>query len=244
MTIPEARRDRFGQFTTCYFERLKPDHIQTVEIGTQSIKLIYESPREGFTYGCTPPDVMKMLDSSVEHIPIFPDIIALRQPTRKQRSMEPVWGRCLYFAEFGICEGSAIILESQDMSGLQRYPKRMSLQDGAELERLRNDGHRVTETRRYFEAGFEPSAVRNTVLYRTLLHELGHWDQYCREVLDPTSRLAGSEEAAWELYCSKPASEKEVYAHKFAEALAQKLRASGTIPFDPQPFVANSNGPS
>ena len=112
----------------------------------------------------------------------------------------------------------------------------MSLDDQAELDRLRTDGHVFHETKRTFDALLSAQTVRSTILFRTLLHEIGHWTQYHEEVLDEATALDADYDIARELYFSKPSSEREVYAHKFAEQLAADLRSSGAIPFEPLAF--------
>ena len=55
----------------------------------------------------------------------------------------------------------------------------------------------------------------------TVLHELGHWVDY--------RRLGAVAFHEW------PASEIEVYAHRYFERLAECLRARGRLPFERKP---------
>ncbi len=112
----------------------------------------------------------------------------------------------------------------------------MMLDDRAELSRLRADGHVFNGTRRYFEASLSTHAVRSTLLCRTLLHELGHWIQYHKEVLNIAAALDTNQDITGDLYFSKPNSEHENFAHRFADELAECLRSSGGIPVDPIEF--------
>lgn len=114
MRIPESWQDKQGN-CSLFYERLEVTQQQEVTFGDFQLKILYEVPREGFTYGCTPPDAIKILASVATLIPSLPDIIAFRQPTRKQQQQKPVWGRFLYFAEFGKHEGTAIVLEAQEL---------------------------------------------------------------------------------------------------------------------------------
>lgn len=227
--------DRHGN-ASLFYERIEPAYFAEESVGGFELKLFYEVPRDGFTYGCSPPDVLKVLRAVAPHVPSLPDMLAFRQPTRKQRQLKPVWGRFLYLAEFGAHEGTAIVLEAQEIGAPMSWPKRMTLDDQAELDRLRADGHVFKETKRTFDALLSAPAVRRTILYRTLLHEIGHWVQYHEDVLDAATALDADHGIASELYFSKPSSEREVYAHKFAEQLAANLRSSGAIPFEPLAF--------
>lgn len=235
MRIPESWLDKHGNVSS-YFERLDVDEERDVTIGDHHLKILYENLRQGFTYGCSPPDVIKVLTAAADLAPSLPDIVAFRQPTRKQQQQKPVWGRFVYAADIGKHWGSAIILEAQELGAPLYWPKRMTLDDRAEYQRLRADGHLFEETKRHFRATLLEGPIRNTKLYRTLLHELGHLAQYHRDVADPKTALDEDEDVASDLYFSKPSSEREAFAHKFAENLGDHLRSTGAIPFNPLKF--------
>ncbi|MDJ0797430.1 MAG: hypothetical protein QNJ51_11470 [Calothrix sp. MO_167.B12] len=44
-----------------------------------------------------------------------------------------------------------------------------------ELERLREDGHRTATDKRHYLISSTLDSIRNTQLYRTLHHEIGHY---------------------------------------------------------------------
>ncbi len=232
MRVPESWQDKHGNYSV-FYERLDASKEQEVNIGNFQLKILYEEPREGFTYGCTPCDVIKILRSVANLSPCLPDIIAFRQPTRKQQQQMPVWGRFVYFAEFGKHEGTAIILEAQELGAMLKRSKRMTLDGRAEYKRLIADGHPFVEKKRHFESELVEQAVRNTKLYRTLLHEIGHLAHYHQDVLDDRTALDEDIEIARDLYFSKPSSEREVFAHSFSDKLSRSLRLAGEIPFDP-----------
>lgn len=236
MRIPASWLDKHGNYSH-YYERLELAYAKEASIGDFNIKILYEEPNEGFSYGCSPADIITLLTLVAEVAPAMPDIIAFRQPTRKQRQQFPVWGRSLYFAEFGKNEGTAIVLEAQELEALLRWPKNMNLEDRAEYERLICDGHSFVETKRHFEAHLAVDGIRNTMLYRTLLHELGHLADYHQKVLSEETALDSDQDVAADLYFSRPTSEREVFAHRFAEDFSRSLKADGKIPFEPQPFL-------
>lgn len=118
------------------------------------------------------------------------------------------------------------------MGAVLKWPKRMSLDDRAEYQHLVQDGHQFVECGRYFEAVRWEDSIRNTKLYRTLLHELGHLIDYRQNVLNSQTALDADPIVAAELYFSKPISEREAFAHTFSESLSRSLRAAGEIPFN------------
>jgi hypothetical protein len=235
MRIPESWFDKHGA-CSMYYERLELAHVEKVTIGDLEFKILYERPRDGFSYGCSPSDVVKLLSIAAKIVPALPEIVAFRQPTRKQRQQFPVWGRFLYFAELGKHEGTAIVIEAQELGASLNWSKNMSLEDRAEFERLVGDGHFFMETKRYFQAQLAENEIRNTNLYRTLLHELGHLTDYHQKVLNKQTALDPDQRVAEDLYFSRPTPEREVFAHRFAEKLSCSLRTAGEIPFELQPF--------
>ena len=235
MRIPESWQDKHGNYSL-FYERLDDAQEHWVTIGECQLLMLYEKPREGFTYGCTLPDVTRVLSAAAKLSHSLPDIVAFRQPTRKQQQQSPVWGRFLYSAEIGKHKGTAIVLEAQELGATLKWSKRLTIEDRVEYERLLADGHPFIETKRHFETQLTEDAVRNTILYRTLLHELGHLADYQRHVLSGQTALDQDQSLAEDLYFSRPSSEREVFAHAFAEKFSHALKSSRMIPFDTLPF--------
>jgi hypothetical protein len=235
MRIPESWLDQHGN-SSLYYERLNLTRTEEATIGDFHLKILYEKPKDGFSYGCSPADVVKLLAMAAKTVPALPDIIAFRQPTRKQHQQFPVWGRFLYYAEFGKHQGTAIVLEAQKLGFALKLPKTMSLEDRAEHERLVDDGHSFVETKRHFHTHLTEDKIRNTTLYRTFLHELGHLADYHMKALNEQVALDPDQNVATDLFFSRPISEREVFAHRFAENLSRSLKAKNEIPFEPQPF--------
>lgn len=235
MRIPQSWIDKHGH-CSFYYERLDITNAEEVLIGDHRLKVLYELPRKGFSYGCSPADAVRIIALAGKEVPTMPSVIAFRQPTRKQQQQYPVWGRFLYFAEFGSHAGTSIVLEAQKLGAMLKWPKNMTLEDRAEYNRLIQDGHSFKETKRHHETELVEAVVRHTMLYRTLLHELGHLADYNQKVLDKRTALDPDQEVAADLYFSRPLSEREAVAHAFAEKITQALRATGEIPFGPLPF--------
>lgn len=231
MVIPQSRLDQLG-IDNCYYERLSPSDVSAYRLGQREVTVFYEKPKKGFSFGCTPEDVVHLL-SLIPGVDVrLIDIIVFRQPTRKQARLSSVWGRLLHFARIRKSVGSAIYLEAQEVGLNIRWPKKLSLVDQAELDRLRLDGHKFSECKRYFTTKLTEQAIRNTLLYRTLLHELGHWVQYERDILNESSALSDDPDVSYQLYFAQPNQQRESFAHRYADEMRKKLQNLGVIPFE------------
>ncbi|MEZ5809874.1 MAG: hypothetical protein R3D45_00540 [Rhizobiaceae bacterium] len=213
-----------------YFEDVKPNRVEEWRLSGLPLFCIYENPRPGCTYGCSPEDVHHLLSHLPQDDLSALEMIVFRQPTRKQSTLNPVWGRLIYVAQIAGHTGSAIILEAVDLETKHTWPRRRDAEDARELERLRGDGHSVEAGKREFAVTFNEDSVRNTILYRTLLHEIGHWVQYARAVLSKPDHLL---EGAYDFHFARPVSERDLFAHSYAGQMAAKLRNQGVIPFEP-----------
>lgn len=171
---------------------------------------LVDPPRASYAYACTIDDIEAVLTQ----IPAPVDIIVLRQPTQKQELHAPVWGRALWHFEGCGFRGPAIALDAHSLQPYS-WSKSLNPELARELARLRADGHVVRNTRRGLE--FHPTAasMRNTVLFRTLLHEIGHHVDYNNR----------SEES----YHQRPATEREDFAHRFATEAQARLERFAPI---------------
>jgi hypothetical protein len=213
LTIPESWHE-----SKCYYEKLDAYQVVTRMIGTRLVRFFVEPTRPDWFYPCSIDDICAVLiHCSPEELIAF-DFIVLRQPTRKQRILCPVWGRAIFYFDIDKCQGSAIVIEAQDLSPVA-WPISIDTERVRELDRLRQDGHEIQNTRRGFEIRATPATLRNTVLYRTLLHEIGHHVDYKR-----------SSEESWD---GRTRTEKEDYAHRYARELYERLSKKVAVPIDP-----------
>lgn len=212
LSIPESWHE-----STCYYEKLIGYVVVRRTIGTRELLFFVEPTRPDWFYPCSVDDICAVLSNcSTEIVSAF-DFIVLRQPTRKQRILRPVWGRAIFAFDLDKYMGSAIVLEAQSLASLQ-WPRSLGPESMRELERLRKDGHDIRNTRRGIDINVTSRSLRNTILYRTLLHELGHHVDYAR-----------SAEDEWK---GKVQSQKEGFAHRFALELYMQLSERGVLPFD------------
>jgi hypothetical protein len=213
LTIPQS-----WHRPLCYYELLNSTVALKRDVAGRSIQFLIEPARPGCFYPCTVDDVCALLAGVPSSDLNAIDLIVFRQPTRKQTLLAPVWGRAIFEFETDGFSGRAIVLEAQ--SGRPyRWTRRLSPEVVRELERLNTDGHGIERSPRGVTVRPTPASLRHTVLYRTLLHELGHHIDYRRSTDDE-----------WD---GKTRSTKEDFAHRYATETFQVLKSTGVAPFAP-----------
>jgi hypothetical protein len=204
-----------------YWEKLSDYKKIERQINGWKFTFIVEKTKKDWFHACTVED----LEMILQHIPsaYYGDLrtIVLRQPKRTEEIFSPVWGRLVFYYEFESERFPTIILESVKSGSKIRWSRKIDIDRQKEFERLRNDGFEFIETKKSHEIDLTLENVRNTQLYRTLLHEIGHYIQYCE-----------SEEKFDQL----PTAEKEIFAHNFADKLKFELEQKCVIPFPRQFF--------
>lgn len=226
----------------------------------REVVFVVERTSRGCVHACTVDDIAYLLS----HLP-FQDweglkLFVLRQPKRKEALLEGVWGRLAYGGEIGrpqdgMFKGPAIFLESTEPNFGFSLTASMRPAGRVEFERLLRDGHNVTRKGPKFSVQCSLETIRNTQLYRTVLHEIGHWVDWLERVRRPVAPPdLDIDEYDWreELqtrYDQRPSQELEVSANQYADRMWNNLAAAGVIPFqrrvaffdlDPDDFVPKS----
>jgi hypothetical protein len=212
-----------------FYERLGKYTKTVVDINGKPYTFAVEATRKDSQHACSVADVTHVLQQISPDDLEGLDLIIFRQPKRKEEILSPVWGRLIYFYEFENRFCPAIILESQNFTKKFCWSKHISAEDRKELQRLIEDGHPLVDTGRCYEAPYELANVRNTQLYRTVLHEIGHYVQYLDVIARPAAKAKDEEaerEKRWKVYDSIPSSEKENFAHRYAEQKRQAFLAT------------------
>jgi hypothetical protein len=215
-----------------YTERLTEYKKITHVINGHEFIFIVEKTRADCYHACSVADVAFML----AHIPAedYGDLryIVFRQPKRKEEILSSVWGYLCYFYEFEGKGKPAVILEAFPFHYRLRRVKNLTVEDRNELERLKKDGHVFIADKRGYTASTTPETVRATQLYRTLLHELGHYVQYRQVVEGLLPEFAEMpEEERRNYFCySIPTAESEKFAHAYADRLRENFLEQGVIP--------------
>ena len=228
LVIPEAWwQDRV------YYERLKDPVIVRRCVDGKDLTFFVEPPHTGWAHACTVDDIAYMLQFvPSDHLEPFQSIV-LRQPKGKEKILATVWGRLAYWAGMGRYSGPAVFIEACPVPFRTTRSRSLRPDQKRELERLRTDGHRVTLQRRGYVIESTVEAIRSTQLYRTVLHEIGHYADYlthCEAPMDAAKDDAEAEQIL-DVYFAKPSADKEAFAHGYADELAERLRGEGSIPF-------------
>lgn len=228
MVIPGIRPVRADwQF---FVERLTDPRETWRSVRGSKVRFYVERTRDDSAYSATVDDITTVL----ERIPAGDlsglGLIVLRQPKRKEECLSSAWGRFCRSIDVGDYLGPAVILEAYTKDVPFRWPRRLGPDWQAEINRLRSDGHCVEETRRHYQFTPTLDEVRATQLYRTLPHEIGHWVDWCRKVRDAETPADYGERC--DRYGQIPLSEKEAFAHRYADVFRQRMFESGVFPFD------------
>jgi len=206
-------------------------------VSGQDITIIVEETSGGCVHACCLDDIETML----RHVPRS-DLnglatFVLRQSTQKIRTLNPAWGRLYYDASINVGgttimkNGPALFLEACVPNRIRKWSTSLDRDDSDELERLRADGHKIDRHGRHFLISSDLKAIRSTQLYRTLLHEIGHWVDWLEKVKAPHYK-GGDYEELLDRYFARPQREREIFAHRYADTLRDKLQRASLIPFD------------
>lgn len=220
-------------------EQIGTHHIFRQTVSRRELVFIVEDTHGGCTHACSINDICYLL----AHVPAFDwhglSTFVLRQPTAKQRMLRPAWGRLFYDADMGslsgesIHRGPAILLDAVNFDARLVWSKSLRPDDQEELKRLLADGHRIISDGRRHVLTVSQESVRATQLYRTLLHEIGHWVDFRKKVTGPAD-AGGDFVILSQLYFARRAAEREAFAHRFADATRAHLQRFGVIPFAPR----------
>jgi hypothetical protein len=215
-----------------FYERLVNYRKEKININGHDFIFILEQTRTNSAHACSVADI----ETKVKHIPRrdYGDLkfIVLRQPKRKEEMLSPVWGRLIYSYEFEDEYAPAIILDAVDLTQKLKWPVKLSLEGQKELQRLQDDGHLFESNGKNHIAPLELNVVRNTQLYRTLLHEFGHYVHYLEFVERPVSENEADWQKRDDAFFKIPKAEKEQYAHNYADQLRTELTKNNIIPFE------------
>jgi hypothetical protein len=227
LVIPSDWRD-----TRAFWERLTRFRVAKRPIHGREMPFVVETTRQDCVYACTVEDVVRLLQAaSAEHVFGIKGVI-LRQPKRKEQILSPVWGRLGYAVEVGPINGPAIIVEACPVPLTSRWPTKLRAADQEELERLLGEADRIERDGRHHLLHFGLNGVRRVQLYRTILHELGHWADWYEKVEVPARSHGNDWFRLRDAYWTRPRCERESFAHRYASGLAQRLRTQGIIPFE------------
>jgi len=201
--------------------RWTPESVVSVEAHGRQIDVVVDRLLDDHVHVCTPEDVGDALLLLPPGDVLGLDLVVLRQPTRKDETLRPAWGRIAWYVEFRGYRGPALMLDAVDLGQTLRWPRSLTPEDVEELGRLRAAGFSVRPTRRGHDIQFDAASVRRWLLSRTVPHEVGHWVDYRRRVLDPLpdDATAAEYDARFDRWLQRPRLEREVFADRYADAM-------------------------
>ncbi len=231
LTVPSPFREE-----RTWWEQLRAPVVIESEVSGIAVRFIIEAHRLNSCYVCSIEDVCSILAlipaQDWEGLTTF----VFRQSTRKQWRLHPTWGRLAMAADIGergrknLHTGPAILLEALDLSVPFRWGRSLTPAVARELERLRADGHAIAEDSRGYIISSSLKAARETQLYRTIPHEIGHWVDWLERVEHPSASGEQNYGKLVEGYWSRPSMERESFAHQYADRLLSRLRPSPALP--------------
>lgn len=221
-----------------WWENLGPHSLVNRTVGSLELVFVTEKTREDCIHACTVEDVCHLLAHLPQADIEFLQTFVFRQPTRKQSIVSPSWGRLAYFADLGLTgkknrrQGPAVFLEATNPAKVWGWGKNLGPHEVSELERLISDGHVVEDTGKRLLFRSDKRSIRATQLYRTLLHEIGHWVDWLQKVVQPATEAPALYDDLSARYFARPVAEDELFAHRYATASRERLMAAKLIPFD------------
>jgi len=214
-----------------FWERLIDYQAISRKINEHEITFLIEPTKDNYKYYCTVEDIAYLLNFVPEEDIASIDLIIFRQSKRKEEILNSAWGRLAYCIHIGAFYGSAaVIIEAIDINRPIYWHSSLNPEESKELERLQQDGHKIIQDKRGFIIQKSKDSIRATQLYRTLLHEIGHWVQYDNLVLSVAIDNT-NDNTVFEKYDNMPQAEKEAFAHRYADTIKGNLINDGIIPF-------------
>lgn len=185
-----------------FYENMKnPRQYQRVIKG-KTYYFIVEELNQNYIYTCSIDEISNVLSfvpaDDLEGL----NLIILRQPKEKEEILDPCWGRLQYDFEFKGVPQPAIILEAINLNRDIKMKKAgISPFFQRELSRLQIEENEITYDKRTLTIKKTRESAKNTQLYRTLLHEIGHYVYF----------IKGKNIDNYE--------EKEAFANNYAESI-------------------------
>lgn len=211
--------------------------IERRAVADTEIQFIVEELRHDCVHPCSISDVVRMFEAIPASDWAGIKIVVFRQPTRKQNVLNPAWGRLSYSGDVvaarnrTIASGPMVLLDAVEHGLRLDWSVRLDADAQDELDRLRGDGHGVERVGNRYRIQVTAEAARETQLYRTVPHEIGHWFDWLSKVETPAAR-GDDYFSLTDRYFSRPKREREAFAHRYADRIGEALRLSGAIPFD------------
>lgn len=234
MSVPEVAHGSHA-----FWERIGTAREVARLVSGITIRFFVQSTRTECVHPCTVDDIAHLMSFVPKDEWGGMQAVVLRQPSRKQETLTPVWGRLSYAAELVnsqgkiIYAGPAIMVEAITPGKLLKWGKSLSPDEKSELDRLISDGHRLVRGDKRHTLEMSLESCRATQLYRTIPHELGHWVDFLEKVERPSAADDAADYVSLlDRFHNRPTREKEYFAHAYADRLRTHLCTTAAIPFE------------
>ena len=217
LTVPNRFSDSLN-----FWERIYDYKIIKKKINSKTITFLIEKTKKDYLYTFTIVELTNLLKKIPREDWMGIELFVLRQPKKKEIILDPVWGRLSYEADFKGYKGPAIFLEAINVHKAIVWPNSLTPESKKELKRLEEDGHKVIQNKKNITIHITKDSAKNTQLFRTLLHEIGHFVHWNTTVLQPAKNTQDLKKLKTR-YLSIPEQEKETFAHRYAEKIRKKI---------------------
>jgi hypothetical protein len=189
-----------------FYENLKSIESCSKNICGRDYRFVIEKLNKDYSYACCVDEICNVL----EHVPNTDleglNLIIFRQPKEKEFVLNSCWGRLIYYYKYQNKLQPAIILEAINLNRCIRMKKaNISPFLQRELNMLEYEGHEIVYDKKYLTIKTTFQSAKITQLYRTLLHEIGHYVYYKKG------------------FNINDYEEKESYANRYAEFIKSLL---------------------
>jgi hypothetical protein len=219
-------------------ERWEAPSIERHEVHGRELKIATEEPRVGSAHVCAGADVCRALGCLPASDVAGIGLVVLRQPTRKEEALRPAWGRMHWCAELDGYTGPAITLDAVDLSRpILRWSTSLSPLDEAELERMRQVGFAISRTKRGHEIELSAEPLRRWLMGRTIPHEVGHWIDYRKRVLEPlgaVSAVDAADSPRYEELLARWRARAQREREQFADRYSDRVQPALARAFSPE----------
>lgn len=155
-------KDELGFSAVNHFDKLNVDKVEKVKIKGKEFTFIQEKLKKDYDYYVSIDDLVDLMQKiNIKYFSLL-KFIVFAQPPKKEEILQKAWGRFLYSMKFRGEYSPAIVLNAININKKFKWSKKLLLNEKKELERLRNDGHKVIGMPKYYEIISTPESIRNT----------------------------------------------------------------------------------
>ncbi|HCC34479.1 MAG TPA: hypothetical protein DEQ02_02110 [Ruminococcaceae bacterium] len=159
-----------------FYENIDIEEQCQREINGQVFRFIVEKLNRGYIHVCGVDEICKVLSYCPREDLNGLALIILRQPKKKEEIFRSCWGRFIQEFYYQAERRPAIILEAVNIDNdIKMKTAGISPFFQKEIEKLRLEGHEIKQNNGIITIKKSMQSVKQTQLYRTLLHEVGHY---------------------------------------------------------------------